>query len=140
MRKFAEIVLKFRVVVIVAALALTVFFGYGMTKVTINSDMLSYLKPSDPLVQLYNRIGDDYGGNAMEMIAVETDDVFTYETLSLVSELTDAYAQIPGVSTVMSLTNILDIAKTEFGMVTVGSMGIQQMDPEKERRVFVVGE
>ena len=118
MRKFAELVLKYRIAVIVAALAFTIFFGYGMTKVTINSDMLSYLKPSDPLVQLYNRIGDDYGGNAMEMIAVETDDVFTYETLSLVSELTDAYAQIPGVSTVMSLTNILDIAKTEFGMET----------------------
>ena len=118
MRKFAERVLKYRIPIIAAAVALTVFFGIGLTKVTINSDMLSYLKPGDPLVQLYNRIGDDYGGNAMEMIAVETDDVFTFETLSLVSELTEAYRQIPGVSTVMSLTNILDIAKTEFGMET----------------------
>ena len=52
MRKFAELVLKYRIPIIAAALVLTVFFGIGMTKVTINSDMLSYLKPSDPLVQL----------------------------------------------------------------------------------------
>lgn len=118
MRTFARMMLKYRVAVLVATLAITLFFGYGMTKVTINSDILSYLKPSDPLVKLYNRIGDDYGGNAMEMIALETDDIFTHETLTLVNELTEAYKQIPGVSTVMSLTNILDIAKTEFGMET----------------------
>jgi uncharacterized protein len=118
MRRFAEYVLTYRLAVIVITLILTLFFGIGLTKISINSDMLSYLKPDDPVVKLFNRIGDDYGGNTIEMVALETDDIFSFETLSLVAELTDAYAQVPGVSTVLSLTNILDIAKTDAGMET----------------------
>jgi len=116
MRKFAEIVLKYRLTIIAITLALTVFLGYGITKVRINSDMLSYLKPDDPVVQLFNRIGDDYGGNTMAMVAVESDDIFSTQTLTIIKNLTEKYSQIQGISSVMSLTHILDIKKTEAGL------------------------
>lgn len=116
MKTFAVFVLKYRFVIIVLTLGLTLFFAYGMSKVTINSDMLSYLKPDDPVMQLFNRIGEDYGGNSLALVAIEADDIFTTATLTLLSQLTEAYSQIPGVATVMSLINILDIAKTENGL------------------------
>jgi len=116
MRKFAEIVLKYRLTIIAITLALTVFLGYGIIKVSINSDMLSYLKPDDPVVQLFNRIGDDYGGNTMAMVAVESDDIFSAQTLTIIKDLTEKYSQIQGISSVMSLTHILDIKKTEAGL------------------------
>ena len=107
MRKFAEMMLKYRVIVIVLTLGITIFFGYGITKVRLNTDMLSYLK-HDPIVDLFNRIGDEYGGNTIALTVIEADEIFTTETLTAISQLTEAYKQIPGVSTVMSLTNILD--------------------------------
>jgi uncharacterized protein len=115
MRKFAELVLKYHIAVIVITLALTIFFGYGLTKVSINSDILSYLK-NDDVVRLFNRIGADYGGNTMAMVAIEGQEIFSTPTLTTIKDLTEAYSQIPGVSSVMSLTNILDIKKTEFGL------------------------
>lgn len=115
MRKFAEMVLKYRVVVIVLTLGVTIFFGYGLTKVRLNTDMLSYLKRG-PIVDLFNRIGDEYGGNTLALTVIEADEIFTTETLTVISQLTEAYKQIPGVSSVMSLTNILDIGKSEYGL------------------------
>ncbi len=116
MKTSAALVIKYRFAIILITLGLSIFFAYGMSKVTINSDMLSYLKPDDPVMQLFNRIGEDYGGNSLALVAIETHDIFTTETLTLISQLTEAYSQIPGVATVMSLTNILDIAKTENGL------------------------
>ena len=116
MKKFAELVLKYRIAIITATILLTLFFGYGLSKISINSDMLSYLQPDDPVVKLFNRIGNDYGGNTLAMVAVESDDVFSYETLSFINDLTQKYSNVKGISSVMSLTNILDIKKTEDGL------------------------
>ncbi|GAK55971.1 efflux transporter, putative, hydrophobe/amphiphile efflux-3 (HAE3) family [Candidatus Vecturithrix granuli] len=115
MRKFAEMVLKYRVMVIVLTLGVTLFFGYGVAKVRLNTDLLSYLK-HDPIVDLFNRIGDEYGGNTIALTAIKADEIFTPETLTVISQLTEAYKQVPGVSTVMSLTNILDIGKSDEGL------------------------
>jgi predicted RND superfamily exporter protein len=115
MRKFAEMVLKYRVLVIVLTLGITIFFGYGVTKVGLNTDLLSYLK-HDPIVDLFNRIGDEYGGNTLALTVLEAEDIFTTETLTTISQLTEAYKQVPGISTVTSLTNILDIGKSEEGL------------------------
>ena len=116
MKTFAALVLKYRFAIILMTLGVTIFFVYGMTRVTINSDIISYLNPDDPVVQVFDRIGNDYGGNTIAMTALETEDIFTTESLTLISRLTEEYSQIPGVATVMSLTNILDIAKTEYGL------------------------
>ncbi len=116
MKKFAALVLTYRFAIIGVTVGLTLFFAYGMSRVTINSDIISYLNPDDPVVQVFNRIGDDYGGNTIAMTALETEDVFTTDSLTLISRLTEEYSQISGIATVMSLTNILDIAKTEYGL------------------------
>ncbi len=76
MRKFAALILKYRLAVIIITIGLTLFFGYGATKVTINSDMLSYLKPNDPVVKLFNQVGDDYDGNTLAMVAIECDELY----------------------------------------------------------------
>ncbi|OQX76677.1 MAG: hypothetical protein B6D61_08425 [Bacteroidetes bacterium 4484_249] len=132
MKKLAELVLKYRVAIISVTLLLSIFFGYGLSKIKINSDMLSYLQPDDPVVKLFNRIGEDYGGNTLAMVAVKSDDVFSYETLSLINELTQKYSNIKGVASVMSLTNILDIKKTEDGLEISKLIDKNNIPKEKE--------
>ena len=132
MKKLAELVLKYRVAIISVTLLLSIFFGYGLSKIKINSDMLSYLQPDDPVVKLFNRIGEDYGGNTLAMVAVKSDDVFSYKTLSLINNLTQKYSNIKGVASVMSLTNILDIKKTEDGLEISKLIDKNNIPKEKE--------
>ncbi len=132
MKKLAEIVLKYRIAIIVGTVLITILLGYGLTKIGINSDILSYLQPDDPVVKLFNRIGDDYGGNTLAMVAIKSDDVFSTNTLNLINELTQKYSNINGVSSVMSLTNILDIKKTEDGLEISKLINKNNIPTEKE--------
>ncbi len=116
MRRFANLVIKYRVIIIVSVVALTGFFGYQLKNLKINSDILTYLPQDDPLVVLFNEIGDKFGGSSLAMVALETDNVFNYETLNRVDEITEKLKQMDGVSYVMSITDILDIKKTEWGL------------------------
>ncbi|MBN2322790.1 MAG: MMPL family transporter [Spirochaetes bacterium] len=131
MRRFAETVLKWRVVIIVLTVIITVVFGFGMTKLTINSDFTSYLKPSDPAMKLFNRIGDEYGGSHILMVAVRSGDIVTYPSLLFIKDLTDLYEEIEGVSTVTSLLNIIDIRDAGYGL-EVGKLIDENAIPEDD--------
>ncbi|OQX97446.1 MAG: hypothetical protein B6I20_12600 [Bacteroidetes bacterium 4572_117] len=116
MNKIAELIVKLKWPIILAVVALTVFFGMQLKNISINSDVLSSLPDDDPVAKLYKDIGDKYGGNAMGMIVLETDDVFKTEVLEHVKQITDSLKITDGISTVTSLTDIIDIKTSEFGL------------------------
>lgn len=129
MNKFCEAMLKYRILIILVTIAITIFFGIGLTRLWINSDIFTYLKPDDPAVKLFNRIGEDFKGNFLVMVGIETDNVFTAKNLNLIKELTDVFKNIDGITSVMSLINILDIRKNE-GMLEVGNLIDEENIPE----------
>ncbi|MEA3431543.1 MAG: MMPL family transporter, partial [candidate division WOR-3 bacterium] len=122
MQKFADLVIKYRMIIIVSVVALTGFFGYHLKNLEIDTDILRYLPKNDSVVILFNEVGDKFGGTALAMVALETDpkdavhNVFNYETLNRVEEITERFKQMDEVSHVMSLTDIIDIKKTEWGL------------------------
>jgi len=116
MKKFADFVIKYRLAVITIVSLLTVFFAYQLKDIKVNSDMISYLKPDDPDVQLFNRVGRDYSGTSILMVGLEADNVFDYKTLTVINNLTEKIKQINGVASVMSLTDVLDIRGVEDGL------------------------
>jgi predicted RND superfamily exporter protein len=97
----------------------------------INSDILSYLPKDDPAVELFNKVGEQFGGSSLAMVALETDDVFNAATLQRIRKLTEAYEGLDGVRDVVSLTNILDIKKIEGGLEVGKLVDIHKM-PETE--------
>ncbi len=116
MNRLAELIVKLKWPIILAVVALTVFFGMQLKNISINSDVLSSLPDDDPIAKLYKNVGDKYGGNAMGMVVLETDDVFKTEVLEHVKQITDSLKITDGISTVTSLTDIIDIKSTEFGL------------------------
>ena len=116
MKIFAEFVLKFRVAIIIITILATVFFAYFIKDLRINSDILSYLPQDDPLVVLFNEVGDTFGGNSLAMVALESDDAFSHTNLTRVNEITRQFKELDEISHVMSLTDILDIKKTAWGL------------------------
>ncbi len=132
MNKFSEAILKYRYPIIFITLAITVFFAIGLTRLWINSDIFTYLKPNDPAVKLFNRVGEDYKGNFLVMVGIETEDVFTAHNLNLIKDLADIYENIEGITSVMSLINILDIRKKE-GILEVGKLIDKENIPNTQR-------
>ncbi len=116
MKRLAEAIVKLRWVIIILVIGLTAFFGLQLKTLTINSDVLSSLPDDDPVAKLYKDVGKKYGGNDMGMVVLETKDVFNTEVLEHVKQITDSLKVTEGISTVTSLTDIIDIKSVDGGI------------------------
>lgn len=134
MNRFAKGIVKFKWLIILIVLGLTVFFGYQTKFLTINSDILSSLPDDDPAASLYKEIGTQFGGNDMGMIVLETDNVFKQEVLTHIKQITDSLKYTQGVSTVTSITNILDIKSTDEG-IEIGKLVDEYNLPNKQSQL-----
>lgn len=121
MRKFAEWVIKYRVGIVVGTVLITAIMAFQLKNLEINSDILSYLPQSDPHVIQFNEVGDKFGGNSLAMIALETDDVFNFNTINRINIITQKFKDMPEISFVTSLTDVIDIKKIEGG-VEIGKL------------------
>jgi predicted RND superfamily exporter protein len=115
-KNFTDFVIRNRIIVIVLLILGLFFFGYKITRLKLNADFSSYLKQGDPLVIEYNRIGEIFAGKSLVMVPIESENVFSFQTLSLMNKLTEAYKNIPSISYVTSLTNVIDFKKTDWGL------------------------
>lgn len=116
MKKFAGKVIKYRKPIILITIIITLVLGYNLKNLKINPDITEYLPKSDPVVELFDYIGEEYGGNQLAMIALETDEIFNQKTIKKINFLTSQFKLLDGVSYVTSLTNVLDIKKGEEGI------------------------
>ncbi len=131
MNGLAKIIIKYRWVVIGLITAATIFFGWRASKIELNADFSTYLNQSDPLVERYNRIGEVFGSNTIGIALISSDNIFSGETLQLIKELTNAYADVDGISYVTSLTNVIDFKKTEWGL-EVGKLLNREVIPQSD--------
>ena len=134
MKRLAAWIIQFRLPLLLGTILLTVFFAYQLTKVKIDSDILNYLPQDDPVVVLFREVGEKFGGNSLAMVALETDDVFNYQTLTRIDSITTRFQDLPEVSQVLSLTDILDIKKIPDG-IEVGKLIPRGRIPEDRREL-----
>ena len=134
MEKLTRIIIKLKWIIVASVLALTIFFGYQTKFLKINSDILSSLPDDDPAASLYKEIGTQFGGNDMGMIVLESDNVFKTEILQHIKQITDSLKYTDGVSTVTSLTNILDIKNSEWG-IEIGKLVDEYNLPDKQSQL-----
>ena len=116
MKKLAESIFKLRIPIIVITLLITVGLGYFIKDIKINPDVLSYLPEDDNAAALFNSIGKKYGGNDMAIIAIQSDNIFQKDVLQHVKQLTDSIKTIEGIGTVTSITDVIDIKGSDWGI------------------------
>ncbi|MFA5859763.1 MAG: MMPL family transporter [Elusimicrobiota bacterium] len=132
---FAEFVINNRKVVIAVIAVITLFFGYFLKDIKVNPDVMDYLPKNDAVAQRFNYIDREYGGNALAMVAIETDDVFTKASLRQVADITAELKLLPGVSYVTSLTDVLDIKKAQDGGIEIGKLIDAEKLPETDEEI-----
>lgn len=116
LNKFSRFVIRFRIYVIVTTVVFTAISVYFLRYLRINPDFTSYLPKDDEVVRSFERIGNDYGGNLLALIAIEADDIFTPGAIGDINTLTSELEVLEGVSYVTSMTNVLDIRAGEQGI------------------------
>src|SRR6056297_3419282 len=109
MKKLAEKIIQNKITITVITTIITIILGYQIKNIEINSDFIKSLPDDDPLAVQYKYIGEKYKGADMGMIIMETENIYNYEVLKHIRQITDSLKVINGVSTVTSLTDVLDI-------------------------------
>lgn len=116
MKKFSKLVIRFRALIIIACLLITAVMAFFLKDIKINPDITTYLPESDSVVARYNEIGKNYSSSLMAIIIVEAKDgVFTVDAIKHINDLTNSARLLQGVEYVISITNVLDIKKSEDG-------------------------
>lgn len=116
MERTARHILKFRWSIIIVVLIITAILGLQLKNIRINSDVISSLPDEDPDAALLKEVATELGGNNMGMIILTAEDIFTPVVLEHVRQISDTVAEIEGIRSVTSLTNIIDIKSGEFGI------------------------
>jgi predicted RND superfamily exporter protein len=107
--------------VVIATIIITILAGISIRWIKINSDLASYLPESDSAISVLNYIGKEYEGNYLAIIALQTDDIFNKATIKRIDQLTSDLQILEGVASVTSLTNVIDIKKSEDG-IEIGNL------------------
>ena len=133
MKKIAQLILKLRWPIVVVVAGLTLFFGYQLTSLKMDADIINSLPDDDSTAVLYTNIGNKYGGNTMGMVIVQSDNVFSHKVLEHVRQITETIENIEGISTVTSLTDVIDIKNVD-GSIEIGKLideyDIPKTEPE----------
>jgi predicted RND superfamily exporter protein len=95
---------------------LTIFLGKQLTNLRIDADILRSLPETDKNAKLLKKIGANFGGNNIGVIILETDNIYQTQVIEHVRTLTDTLSNIEGISSVSSLTNIINIKGGDYGI------------------------
>ena len=134
MDKIAAWILRHRKPIISVVVLITAVMAYFLKDIAVDPDVFNYLPEDDPKAVLFKKVGDQYGGNYIGIIGLESEDVFRTNTLESIRRITDTLRYIPGVGTVTSLTNVMDIKGSEWG-IEVGKLVDKYSLPRTEEEI-----
>ncbi len=104
---YGEWIVRNRWWVILASLLSVAAVGFGLSKVSISTDLRIYFAADNPQYNIYEAIENTYvrNDNMLYVLAPKDGNVFTRETLAVLEELTEASWQMPHSLRVDSITN-----------------------------------
>lgn len=109
MEKLSNIAVKYRWSILIIVSLLTIFFGYQLQSIKVDSNVVNSLPKDNPVVSLFNEVGERFGGNQMGIIILEAGNVLDPEVLKHIQQITDTLADTGSILSVTSLTNMMNI-------------------------------
>jgi hydrophobe/amphiphile efflux-3 (HAE3) family protein len=137
MIKISEFIVRFRWVIIIAFIAITIVFARQIPRAEIESDMKSMIPPHWESRLNIDKIDEIFGGTDMLMVLIKTDDVLQPDTLRRIKKISQQMKRIKGVDKVWSLFELKNI-KTEEGAMIVDP-AVKQI-PKTEEQIATLRE
>lgn len=115
---FSTALIRFRWWILIFLLAATAFFGWSAGRLKVNNDYDTWLPSGDRVAEMYRLVDREFSANAMVFVVLDCSEkgVFHPDSLALVQNMTRELERLPELFNVTSLTNIVDIRKTEDGL------------------------
>lgn len=132
--RISRAVVKLRWVILLTIISCSAFMGYQLTNLRIDADVLSSLPDDDHDALMLKQIGEKFGGNRMGVIIVEAETIYNAEVIRHIRQITDSVARIEGISSVQSLTNIINIKGGGFG-IEIGQL-VDEFEPPSTPEEF----
>ncbi len=121
MERLANIAIRYRWTIFVLVLLFSLFFGYQLKYLQVDSNIVDSLPKDDTVVKLFKEVGQRFGGNEIGMIILEDTNVLDPQVLKDIQRITDTLSEMKGILSVTSLTNIMNI-KVEGDNFEVGKL------------------
>jgi hypothetical protein len=120
---FSKWVMRWRWIILLLVVLITGGLVYSTQFLVVNNDYDTWLPENDRITELYRLVDDRFGANMLVFAVLDCTEkgVFHPESLALVQRMTDALDGIDDLFNVSSLTNIVDIRKTDYG-IEVGDL------------------
>jgi predicted RND superfamily exporter protein len=100
--------------VVAAVVLVTAVLGVFAIQVHIQNALESVLPAGDPEVAFYQEVRRQFGSDEVGVVGMLGSDVFSPEALTKIARVTDALGKLPGVQSVLSITNAKDVAADVF--------------------------
>lgn len=96
----------------------SLFFFWEIRGVRFEDDVTKYVPADDPEVSFYNSLEEKFSGFQKKsmIVALEFENLFTPENLSLLQSVVEEISELPSVQSVTALTNMPEIVATEYGI------------------------
>lgn len=109
MRKFSELLLKYRVFILVAITAITVLFMIHTPRIKINDNFEELGLKTDPDYDKVQYFLNEFGHDKLVIVAFQCDDVLLNKNLQIIRRLENKFRKLEYVENVLCLTNAPDI-------------------------------
>lgn len=130
--KIAHFTMRYRIAILVVLALSTAFFGYYVTKVKMSYTFTNAIPTDNPKYQDYQNFVKTYGvdGNTV-MVGLVTDHLFEPETFNEFVKLTQAYADMPSVTSVLSVDKAVMVQPD-----SVQKIGVAPIFPKPENGTY----
>ena len=115
--RFAEFTTKNAIWIIIGTIVMTVGLGLFILRLEMNNDLLRQVSPESEIGKLPHYINETFGGVSPLIIVLETDDIFTYENLSLIREITRSIETNAAIENAVSITETKDMSANDYGIM-----------------------
>lgn len=116
MKKFGEFILKNRIVLLIAIIAITLFLSLYLSDLKMADYETTWFSKGDPILKTYNEFEETFSGGELIVVAYESDNPFNELELAYISHLSQELGNVPYVNKATSLTTVYDIVGTEEGL------------------------
>lgn len=141
-RKFAQFVIRFRLLLLVIMIAVTGFFVYHALKIVIKTNYDDQLPTNHPFRAIHEKYKEKLGGShmVMLMLKVKEGDIFTIPTLKKIERAQYFLDSLPGVNHYQ----VLSLSSPKVKQVVVGAgsglilMAVMRDVPKNEAEIGIL--
>jgi hydrophobe/amphiphile efflux-3 (HAE3) family protein len=118
LKKFARIIIRLRIPIIISVVAITLMFAFFSKNVRISSNLIDLAPEDNKEYIALKRTLEKFGSSTFVMISVQSDDAYSLSTLTKIKNISEQIQRLPEVEEVIDPLNAT-VFKYLFGMIVI---------------------